>query len=738
MTLPAPSTASRSFFRAWATFAVRRKWPVFIASALLLAGMLAGAAFFGGSFTTKFSIPGSESQKAADLLTAHFPQQGGTSARIVFQSDVPVTDDAVRTRIEALLAQAAALPGASDVSSPYQQTNAVAADGRTAYATVQFPKEDATSKASAKQLIRDVDASAGNGLTVEVGGPIIEHNERQGLGSTELIGIAAAAIILLVAFGSIVAMGVPIVTALFGLGGSLAILTILARFFNMGSFTSSFASMIGLGVGIDYCLLVITRFREQLHTGHTVDESVAIAVDTAGRSVLFAGTVVIIALLGLTIMGIPFVAALGVAAAIVVALSVLTALVLLPALLAILGRRVDSWAIPFLKTTESGHHESVWFRLSQNIQRHPIWFAGGAATILLVLAIPLISIETNFTDAGNNPTSLHSRRAYDLLTSGFGPGFNGPLTLAIDVSEGGSDRLDALQQSLASTDGVARASTPRFNAAGDTAVLTVIPTTAPQDGATNDLVHRLRNDVIPSVTRGSGMHVYVGGQTASTIDVANKINSRLPLFFTMVIGLSFLVLMVVFRSIAVPVKAALMNLLSIGASYGAIVAVFQWGWFAGLLGIHQTGPIEVFLPMMMFAIVFGLSMDYEVFLVSRIREEYLHDNDNARAVSMGLASTARVITSAALIMIAVFGSFVLGSERVIKEFGLGLAVAIFLDATVVRLMLVPALMELLGKANWWLPPALDRVLPRVSLEGPPPPPASGPAERKPRPVLVRK
>lgn len=715
-----PALASSSIFQRWGAFVTRRKWPVLGISVAALALAIVGAAMFGGTFADEFKIPGSESQKAFDLLSARFPQQSGVSARIVFQSQAPVTDPAVKPRVDDVLRQAAALPGVSDVSSPYDQANAVSSDGRTAYATVQFPVANSgTTSASARQLMKLVETSTGGGLVVEAGGPVIEHNEQTGLGPTELIGIGAAAIILLIAFGSIVAMGVPIITALFALGGSLALITILARFFGMGSFTSSFASMIGLGVGIDYCLLVITRFREQLHRGHTVNESVIIAVDTAGRSVLFAGTVVIIALLGLTIMGIPFVAALGIAAAIVVAMTVLSALILLPALLAIIGKRVDSLAIPFLKSTESTNHESIWFRLSQNIQRHPIWFAGAAAVILLVLAIPVLSIETNFTDAGNSPTSLHSRRAYDLLKDGFGPGFNGPLTVVADVSQGGADQIDPLRSALAATDGVARVGAPRLNDAGDTAIITVIPTTSPQDAATNSLVHRLRDTVIPAATSGSGMHAYVGGQTASTIDVANKINSRLPLFFAMVIGLSFVVLMIVFRSVAVPVKAALMNLLSIGASYGAVVAVFQWGWFAPLLGIHQTGPIEVFLPMMMFAIVFGLSMDYEVFLVSRIREEYLHDGDNARAVSMGLASTARVITSAALIMIAVFGSFVLGNERVIKEFGLGLAVAIFLDATVVRLMLVPALMELLGKANWWLPPFLDRILPNISVEGPP-------------------
>ena len=723
--------STASYFQRWAAFVVRRRWPVVGVSVALLATVFALAALFGGSFVTKFSIPGSESQRAQDLLRERFPAQGGASARLVFRSDATITDPAVRQRITDILAQAASLPGVSELSSPYDQATAISSDGRTAFASVQFPTDDSATKSSAGKLLKIVEAGTGNGLTIEAGGPIIERNERQGLGPTELIGVAAAAVILIIAFGSIVAMGVPIITALFGLGGSIALLTVLARFFNMGSFTSSFASMIGLGVGIDYCLLVITRFREQLHNGHSVEESVVIAVDTAGRSVLFAGTVVIIALLGLTMMGIPFVAALGVAAAIVVALSVVTALVVMPALLAIIGHRIDSLAIPFLKSTESGHRESIWYRLSKSIQRRPIWFAIGAAAILLVLAIPLLDIETNFTDAGNNSTELHSRRAYDLLKDGFGPGFNGPLTVVTDVSGGGRDQLDALRIGIVAADNVERVGTPRLNAAGDTAIINVFPKTAPQDGGTSSLVHRLRDDVIPATTRGTGMKAYVGGQTASTLDVANKIKSRLPLFFAMVIGLSFVVLMVVFRSIAVPLKAALMNLLSIGASYGAVVAVFQWGWFSGPLGVQQKGPIEVFLPMMMFAIVFGLSMDYEVFLVSRIREEYLHDNDNARAVAMGLASTARVITSAALIMIAVFGSFVLGNERVIKEFGLGLAVAIFLDATIVRLMLVPALMELLGERNWWLPPFLERILPNVSVEGPPQKPGPRPTTARP-------
>jgi len=402
---------------------------------------------------------------------------------------------------------------------------------------------------------------------------------------------------------------------------------------------------------------------------------------------------------------------------VVVVCAVVTALTVLPATLAIVGRRVDALGVPFLKSKESNHDASIWYRLSLAIQRRPAVFVVGALALLATLAIPLFSMETSFADAGNNPATSHSRRAYDLLTAGFGPGFNGPLTVAIDVQTGTQDQVSTLGTAIAATPGVSRVSAPRVNASGDTAVINVYPDSSPQDAATNDLIHRLRETVIPAATRGTPLHAYVGGQTASTIDLGDKISSRLPIFFVMVIGLSVVVLTLVFRSIVIPIKAALMNLLSIGASYGVLVAVFQWGWFAGPLGIHSTGPIEPFLPMMMFAIVFGLSMDYEVFLISRIREEYLAGGDTSRAVAMGLSSTARVITSAALIMIAVFASFVLGSERVIKEFGLGLAVAVFLDATVVRLLLVPALMELLGKANWWLPSGLERLLPNISVEG---------------------
>lgn len=705
--------ARTSNFQRWGRFAATHPWLVIGGWAVAFAAIIALSIAFRGTFEAEFALPGTESQRARDLLDARFPARSGDTGELVFRAAAGINDAAVRERVQTILDEARTLPGVTDVASPYD-SGAISADGTIAFATVRYPDE---SDPFGKPLAALADRHTSDTLTVEAGGPVVEHTERQGPGGSELIAVSAASVILLIAFGSIVAMGVPILTAVFSLGTAMALIGILARFVGLTEFTPSFAAMIGLGVGIDYALLVITRFREGLHNGRAVVDAVTVAINTAGRAVMFAGTVVVIAMLGLALVGVPFVGALGVASAVVVMLSVLTALTLLPAVLSIIGSRIDALAIPLLRSSETGHHESIWYRLSLAIQRRPLVFIAGGAGALLVLAIPLLSMETNFTDASNNPTSFHSRRAYDLLSEGFGPGFNGPLLVVADITQGGADRVDPLVEAIRATPRVANVMPARLNDAQDTAVFTIFPETAPQDPETNDLVHALRNDVIPAQVGESGMDVYITGRTASTIDITDRIMSRLPVFFAAVIGLSFVVLAVVFRSLVVPLTAAVMNLLSIAASYGIIVAVFQWGWFAGALGIDQTGPIETFLPMMMFAILFGLSMDYEVFLVSRIHEEYVSGAPNSRAVAMGLSTTARVITSAALIMIAVFGSFILGDERVIKEFGMGLAVAIFLDATIVRLLLVPAIMEILGTANWWLPRGLDRFLPRIDIEG---------------------
>jgi RND superfamily putative drug exporter len=493
-------------------------------------------------------------------------------------------------------------------------------------------------------------------------------------------------------------------------------LGITTQIVGLPEFSPQFAAMIGIGVGIDYSLLVVTRFREGLHSGRSVEESLVAAVTTAGRSVIFAGVVVAISLLGLFVMGIPALGALGLAGAVVVLTAVGIAVSATPALLAITGTRVDRLRVPLLHRSEGMDPRSPWYRLSRAIQRRPWPYALGSTALLLVLAAPMLTIDLGFTDAGNGSEERHSRRAYDLLAQGFGPGFNGPLVVVADLTNGGAQGLGAVAERMASTPGVAAVAPPVLNPTGDTAVITVIPASSPQADATTDLVHDLRDEVIPGAEYG-GATLYVTGATAANVDASDMIGERMPLLFAGVIGLSFVLLMAVFRSVVIAVKAALLNLLSIGAAYGVVVAVFQWGWFGGWIGVGE-GPVEVFLPMMMFAIVFGLSMDYQVFLISRIREEYLRTGDTREAVANGLTATARVITAAAAIMATVFLAFVLGPDRIIKQFGLGLAAAILVDATLVRIFLVPSAMELMGKANWWMPRWLDRILPNIHVEGP--------------------
>jgi len=685
--------------------------------AVILVTLLISMKMFGGSYSDSFKLPGSDAQAAQDLLAAKFPARSGDSSDLVFQAEAGVNDPAMKTRIEAVIAQVKQVPEVASVDSPYDNAGSISKDGTIARSTVQWTTLAKNLKtANIKTFVKTAETSTNNGLTVEAGGRVVASIE-QGSFSSESVGLLAAIVILLVAFGSVVAMGLPIGAALFALGSAFAILAITANFAPLPSFSPQFAAMIGLGVGIDYSLLVVTRFREGLHTGHNVEDSIAIAVGTAGRSVIFAGVVVAIAFLGLFTMGLPFVTALGAAGAIVVGASVLVAITLLPALLSLAGTRVDSLRVPLLHSTEGVDERSGWFKFSKAIQRHPVPYLVGGAALLLLMAIPLFSMHVGSSDNGNNPTSTHSRRAYDLLKEGFGPGFNGPLAIVGDFSKGGADKIDAVSKALAATPGIVQVTPPRWNDAHDTAVITAYPSTSQQDTATATLVKHIRNDVLPPVLDGSSGRVLVAGQTAATVDISARIASRLPLLFVGVIGLSFLLLMMVFRSVVVALKAAVMNLLSIGAAYGVLVAVFQWGWFKGVIGIEK-GPIESFLPMMLFAILFGLSMDYEVFLISRIREEYLSTGSNATSVTNGLAATARVITAAAAIMVTVFAAFIFGDQRVIKEFGLGLATAIFVDATLVRLVIVPATMELLGDRNWWLPGWLDRLLPKINLEGP--------------------
>ncbi len=706
-------------FDTWPRRAARHPWRVVGGTVALLLAVIIASTAFGGTYQDAFSIHGTQSQAAVDLLNERFPQAAGDATTIVVRAPAGLNDAATRARVEALIADLRALPDVRDVASPYDSPNAMSQDGTIARITVQHTmnaRDLPTSSIDALTKLR-AKASSPPDFQIEAGGPAIHRMEHSaGFGATEMIGIGAAVVVLMLAFGSVVAMGLPIVAALLALGMGLMLIALGARFVALPSFTSEFGAMIGLGVGIDYSLLIVTRFREGLAKKLSIEDAIAQAAATAGRSVLFAGATVVIAMLGLWAVGIRFVADLGTAAAVVVALSVAVALFVMPAILALVGHRIDRWRVPGLPTVSHESESGMGYRLSRIIQRAPVPALVVSLGVLLLLAVPLFSIQVGSSDAGNNPETFTSRRSYDLLSLAFGPGFNGPILIAVRVDDPkGVAAVEALPDRLSQIPGIVRVTPPRFNADNTAATLTVIPATAPQDQATADLVHRLRGD-LTSDTRGSGATAFVGGTTASFIDIGDKILSRLPWLFASVIGLSFLLLMMVFRSVLVPLKAALMNLLAIGSAYGVLVAVFQWGWGAGLIGVSRTGPIESFLPMFLFAILFGLSMDYEVFLVSRIREEYLRTRDASLSVARGLSVTTRLITAAAAIMVAVFLSFALGDQRVIKEFGIGLATAIFLDATLVRLILVPALMQVMGEANWWFPNWLDRLVPRISIE----------------------
>ncbi len=704
---------------AWGRYAAEHPWRVLVVGVAVIVVLVALGTTARGRFADDFKLPGTESQTARDVLEQKFPQQAGDPATVVMVAEAGFDDSSARRRAEELIQQFQSLPEVVAVSDPFEEgSGAVSQDNRIAYVSLQYAGRGIEVEDSSVDALFDlVDGASTSELRLEVGGPVVQSGEVVPPGRSEAIGLAAGAIILLVAFGSVVAMGLPILTALFGLGTSLVVILLLARFLAMSTFTPAFAAMIGIGVGIDYALLIVTRFREELTHGRAVVEAVAVAVDTAGRAVIFAGGAVAIALLALFVIGIEFVAAIGVAGATVVASAVLVATTLLPALLGLAGHNVDRWRIPGLHAVETSDGLGFWYRFAAWVQRHALIAAVGGVAVLLLLASPALSIRLGSSDAGNNPESLHSRRAYDLLSEGFGPGFNGPFIVAVEIPPGDQQSVGEFKQALTGIEGVAFVSEPRLNPAGDAAVITVVPTGSPQDASTMELLKRLRADVIPEATAGTGLEAHVGGITAAFEDISTRISDRLPFFFAIVIGLSFLLLMAAFRSVAVPIKAAIMNLLSIGAAYGVLVAIFQWGWLADVLDTGGEGPIESFLPMMLFAVLFGLSMDYEVFLLSRIRENYVQGMGNSNSVTAGVSQTARVISAAAAIMVAVFLSFALSEGRIIKEFGVGLGTAIFVDATIVRLILVPAVMELLGPVNWWFPRWLDRLLPAVQIEG---------------------
>jgi RND superfamily putative drug exporter len=740
---------------------------VVIAWVVVLFGASFGSKAAGSGFSTAFSLPNVESARGFDILDTHFKGQAasGNGGSIVFKSTKPITDPSVQGPMSEFLDQVGAIKPLHLVS-PYspagqrQVASSGALAGRIAYASVDVPRSFTVEKSA--KVAKQVKAMAPTvpGLQIEYGGQIFAKFAAP---SSETLGLAFAVVILVMAFGSVLAMGLPVATALGGIGLGVAIVTLLSNVILMPDFTLSLAGMIGLGVGIDYALFIVTRYREGIHAGLDTEHATGLAVNTAGRAVLFAGVTVVISLLGMLLMNLAFVRGLAIGAAVTVVMTMAASITLLPALLGFAGNRLEltRWrgliaaslaaiglfglgsglkvfwvAFPmaavvlvvglFLgplkrevpKRAPKARERTLPYRWSQLIQRRPWPAVVVGAVVLGLLAIPLFSIRLGFSDDGNAATSTTTRRAYDLLAEGFGPGFNGPLVLASEVPAGAD--LTAgyrITAALNQDPGVAFASPPIGSPDGKAYLWQVVPKSSPQDKATSDLVYRLRSSVLPPATAGSGLKVAVTGFVAVSTDFSHYLGARLPLFIGVVLALSFLLLMVVFRSVLVPLKAVIMNLASIGAAYGLVVAVFQWGWAKDVFGIGKGGPIEPFVPMMMFAIVFGLSMDYEVFLLSRIKEAYDHGAENAKAVADGLTATATVITAAAAIMVFVFGSFLLEPNRVLKLFGLGLASAVLLDATVVRMLLVPAAMELLGDRNWWVPKWLGKILPEVHVEG---------------------
>jgi RND superfamily putative drug exporter len=705
--------------RALARWCIAHRRIVIIAwvAALIGANVLGQAV--GATYNSNYRGQGnSGSQRAIDLLKQSFPARKGDSAQIVFDSTRPVTSAAVRAKITGLLDGIARLPHVSGVVSPYAPSgSAVSRDGHIAYATVLFDERSFQLPAAAiNRVINTAEGARTPALGIQLGGSPIEQVEPPGTGPATIIGILAALVILLITFGTLVAAGLPLVTALVALGTAIGLITVLTHALDVVNFTPELAAMIGLGVGIDYALFVVTRYRSGLDAGMARDDAIVTAMDTSGRAVVFAGVVVVIAMLGQLLVGVAFLRGPAIGASLTVLLTMLAAITLLPAVLSRLGSGIDRGDLFGLRRrVRTG--PTLWERWAGAIQRRPLVPALASLAVLLVLASPVLGIRLGATDAGTDAKSTTTRHAYDLLAKGFGAGFNGPMALVAKLPAPGDTRAaDELRAGLVGQADVTSVARPIYSPNGRLALINVFPGTAPRDAATTDLLHRLRTTVIPPLERRTGATAYVGGTTALFADFSSYLAGKLPLFIGVVVLLSALLLLVVFRSVFVALKAIAMNLLSVAAAFGIVVAVFQWGWLGGLIGISTTSPIAAFLPVMVFAIVFGLSMDYEVFLMSRMHEEWERSGDADRAVRVGLASTGRVITAAAAIMVCVFGSFILGDSLTIKLFGVGLAAAVFLDAFLIRTVLVPSLMALMGARAWWLPRGLDRALPRLHVD----------------------
>ncbi len=714
------------------SFSAKRPWVVIGVWLLISIGVVGASTAFGRELEDTFSAPGLDSQLALELLEEANADTAGLTAQVVVTPNDPSAtffdSPAAQVALAEIQGEISSLPnviGTTDTAGaialgPDEATamGALSPDGRVALIRVQYPVVEDLSVDDLEQ-VKEVQAafSDGGAVQVEMNGDLFFTFEVPETGFAEMLGLIAAVIILLVAFGSVIAMGLPIGMAVFGLALGVSSMSLITYLIEIPSWAPQVASMVGLGVGIDYALFLVTRHREFLANGYGVVESAGRAVATAGQAVIFAGGTVVIAILGLGVAGVPFMTASGVATSVVVLIMVLGSISLLPAFLGLAGPWINR-----LSVRRSGHGTPAgtvspgWTKWGEHVSRHAWGYAIGVTGLLLALTAPVLALQLGFPDDGSLPESVTQRRAYDLVADGFGPGINGPLVIAVDISEDATV-VDPLVETIALDPGVMGVAPAIVNAEAGVATIVAFPTTAPQDDETLRTVERLRADVFPEILDDSPARAHVGGLTANFADIGNRVSDRLPLFIAAVIGLSFLLLMMVFRSVLVPLKAALLNLLSIGAAYGVLVMVFQWGWGKELIGLETTVPIVSFIPMFMFAILFGLSMDYEVFLLSRVREEYLATGDNDRSVINGIAHTARVITSAALIMISVFGGFVLGADPTVKMMGLGLATAILVDATIVRIVLVPATMKLMGDANWWLPAWLDRILPTIDIDG---------------------
>jgi len=706
----------------------RRRGMVLLAWLLGLGLAIGLSSAFGGDLATGASLPGSDSKQAQTLLEQRFPGQSGDQVDVVVRAD-DVTSADVRSRVDSLLDQLAGLPHVAEVMDPYASNATVSTDGRTLVARLYLDVAHARDMPAGdiERLQSTAEAAEGDGVEIALGGQAIQRVDQPESSNTELLGLIAAAVVLLVTFGSVVAAGLPLAIAIGGLVVSSSLVGLVAALVDVPDFAPIIGAMLGIAVGIDYALLMVTRFREWRAVGLDPESATVATLDTAGRAVLVAGSTVIVSMCGLFAMGLDIMNGTAVVSMVAVLIVMLAAITLFPALLGFLGRRIDRLRLSgrrrrAIAVGADGHvvPSGAWVRWSRLVQRHSILATVGSVALLVALAAPFLGVQFAIPDASNDPKGTSSRQAYDLLAEGFGPGASAPLMVVADVSgPDGQAVVDRLHSDLGATAGVAEVSPPQLNPEGNTALITVEPTTGPQEPATEDLVQTIRDDVIPAATDHTGTEAHVGGVTASTIDLNDSLVDRLPYLIGGVVIVSMLLLLVAFRSIAIAIKAAAMNLLSVAAAYGVLAYFLEGGWAGQLIGIDEPTPMAGYVPVIMFALLFGLSMDYEVFLISRMSETWVRTRDNNRAILAGVAGTGRVITAAATIMIVVFAALIAIDNVTMKTFGVGMVAAILIDATIIRMLLVPAVMQLLGRRNWWQPRALDRWVPQLHVEGRP-------------------